>query len=166
MKKLNKLIGIGMVIGIACLSLMACSEPAPYQVDDAKQPALQLLDGKSKHLNDYRGKWVYINYWASWCQPCVREIPLLNDIAKEYAGNVVVLAMNYDKPEKEALVDLVKQANIHYASLLEDPQPRLGIDEVEGLPTTVVINPEGWVVKKFVGEQSKERFLNIMEKEG
>jgi len=155
-KKMKKLL-----IVLCCLLAIACSK-TPHQVDDAKEPPFTLLDGQTVHLNDYRGKWVYINYWAAWCHPCVEEIPMLNELYAENKDKLVVLAINYDLPDKAALAKMVKDVGIRYPSLLEDPKKRLGVDMIEGLPVTIVINPEGQVIKKMVGEQKKERLLAIM----
>ena len=68
---------------------------------------LELLDGNVLQQKDWKGKWVYINYWAEWCKPCAEEIPELNKFAAA-TPSVLVLSVNFDKP---AVADLLRQAH-------------------------------------------------------
>lgn len=148
----------------SCLLMMACSKPEPpYHVDDSAQAALHLLDNKTVYLSDYRGKWVFINYWASWCKPCVREIPAFNALQAVANGQAVILAVNNEAVDKARLAQLVEQFSIGYPSLVEDPIARLGQGSLDVIPTTIVINPEGFVVKKLLGEQTQQQLLALMK---
>lgn len=124
---------------------------------------LEAMDGHSIAWSDLRGKWIFINYWASWCEPCLHEIPELN---KFYDGgnqkNMALFAVNYDGlsiPEQEKLIS---QYRINYPSLKEDPQTMLHLGDIRGLPATFVFNPEGKLVSVLYGAQSLSKLKKAM----
>lgn len=114
-------------------------------------------NGKTINLSDYHGKWVVLNYWASWCKPCQIEIPELNAFnASHQNRDAVVISVNFDHVDSQKLQQLVQKFSINYPVLIADPGPKLGINNVPGLPASYLINPEGKVVKSLYGEQTQK----------
>ena len=111
-------------------------------------------------FNDYKGKWVVINYWAEWCGPCIEEIPELNQLSTNQAGDVVVLGVNFDRLQDDELESLVKKMGIQFRNLPVDPADQLRLSRPAGLPTTYIFNPSGELAGKLVGPQSEQSILD------
>ncbi len=105
-------------------------------------------------LDRLQGRWVVINYWATWCKPCIREIPELNALAARYPDTVTVLGVNYDGVQGDQLRQQVDELGISFEVLAEDPAGRLGVPRPQVLPTTLVLDPQGRLVDTLVGPQT------------
>jgi thiol-disulfide isomerase/thioredoxin len=120
-----------------------------------EQPEVQLADGTGKQWQEWRGKWLVINYWAEWCAPCRKEIPELNRIHQDDTG-VVVLGVNFDGLRGQALERLVEEMDVQFPVLLEDPAQRWGQPRPSVLPSTLVIDPDGELRDVLIGPQTYE----------
>jgi thiol-disulfide isomerase/thioredoxin len=119
--------------------------------------------GTTIHFSDYKGKWIVLNYWASWCEYCQAEIPQLNAFYQAHAQkNAVVLAVNFDQVDNQKLRQMIKQLNIVYPVLASNPGPQMGITEIPGLPMSFLINPKGFLVKTLYGQQTKKSLEDKM----
>jgi len=145
-------VSLRFILGALLLTaLNACEQAAKTPVEGS----LVAMDGKSFDFSSYRGKWVLINYWASWCSPCKKEIPELNAFYKAHKdGNVVLLGVNYDGLGQEILPKVISEAHIAYPNLLRDPAPALKLGKIPGIPVTFVFTPEGILKQKLFGEQT------------
>lgn len=120
------------------------------------------VDGNSKELGEYRGQWLLVNYWAVWCQPCLKEIPELNEFNTR--PEVEVLAFNYDRLDEASLKDQISKFDIQYRSLSLDPAELFNQDTPTGLPATMVINPKGEFVEWLYGAQTKESLSEALKR--
>lgn len=137
-------------IRLTCLSLFVCvllggCTPPPEFSDS---------NGASGRFDDFRGRWLVINYWATWCKPCVEEIPELNHLANRYADRVVVLGVDFDKQQDDALQQAIAKLGINFPVLLSDPSATLGYDFPQVLPTTYLIDPDGKLHQVLKGPQT------------
>ncbi len=113
------------------------------------------LTGRDISFSDLQGKWVFINYWASWCRPCVEEIPELNRFYEENKNNNIALfAVNYDALPPDMQEKLIKKLGILYPSLRQDPATALELGDIRGVPVTFVFNPQGQLSNALYGGQS------------
>jgi len=104
-----------------------------------------------------QGKWVIFNYWASWCQTCIDEIPEFNRFYQKHKKDGVALfAVNYDTLPLNRQKYLIKKLNILYPALLADPGRELGLGDITGIPTTFIFNPQGELVNTLYGGQDLE----------
>ncbi|MCZ6619005.1 MAG: TlpA disulfide reductase family protein [Gammaproteobacteria bacterium] len=118
---------------------------------------VRLADGKFSRFSHWEGRWIIVNYWAEWCAPCRKEIPELNRLhAERNSSGVVVLGVNYDALQGDVLLDLVKQMDIRFPVLVDDPRLRWNVEQPSVLPTTLIINPEGELHKVAIGPQTYE----------
>jgi thiol-disulfide isomerase/thioredoxin len=113
------------------------------------------VQGKTISFSSLKGKWVLINYWASWCKSCIDEIPELNLFYQKHKKDPVALfAVNYDALPLYKQKRLIQKHQIMYPSLSTDPAMTLGLGDIIGVPVTFVIDPQGKLVDRLYGGQS------------
>ena len=125
--------------------------------------SLQDLSGREISFADLKGKWVFINYWASWCETCLLEIPELNRFYEENKNkNIEVFAVNFDALPVNKIKRLIKKYDIRYPSLKNDPREFLNLGDITGVPVTFVFNPEGQLTDALYGGQSAENLKHAL----
>ncbi|MFA8386093.1 MAG: TlpA family protein disulfide reductase [Pelagibaca sp.] len=105
-------------------------------------------------LEQYKGKWVLLNFWATWCAPCRKEMPMLSELQTEFGGedfDVVTIATGRNPPP--AIKAFFDEIGVNNLPLYRDPQSGLAREMgVLGLPITVILNPEGQEVARMRGD--------------
>lgn len=139
---------------LAGLLLAGCSQPATPLSDDHGQPL------------ETTGKWLLINYWATWCKPCRAEIPALNSLHHELSEQVLVLGYNFDRLEDETLQAAASELGIEFALLSTASIQQLDLPGVAGIPVTFLVNPQGEYQHRLTGEQSRESLLAALKANG
>ena len=110
------------------------------------------IDGQRQSLDQYKGKWVIVNYWATWCGTCLKELPDLVSLHEDSKDkDIVVVGVNFESISNDRLKAFVAEQSIPYPVLRSEPVPVTAIGKVPALPTTYIINPEGKVVAGEVG---------------
>ncbi|MFI4955036.1 MAG: TlpA disulfide reductase family protein [Gammaproteobacteria bacterium] len=156
-----------LIIILPLIFLLNSCENAPTitKVDDSRGQALVDTQGNPWRFSDHKGKWIIVNYWASWCKPCITEVPELEAFHQAHKEkDAIVLGVNYDFVSAAETAQLAKKYGMSYPVLIseQDPRIQLGSDPVMVLPTTFVINPEGQVIAALVGEQSQASLEDII----
>ncbi|MCX7921140.1 MAG: TlpA family protein disulfide reductase [Clostridia bacterium] len=148
----------------------AADEPIPITQNIAAPDfTLANLNGETVSLSDYKGKVVFLNFWATWCGPCRSEIPDLDEASKELekGDSAVFLAINLTDGvrETENVVKNFVQDNKLSFNVLLDHETRIAeLYGVESIPTTFVINKDGTLYGYRVGPISKQTILNVAER--
>ena len=141
-----------------------CSLPC-YPLAAHKPIILHDIHGASFPFSSLEGKWVFINYWASWCHPCRNEIPELNDFYNTNKKDTVALfAVNYDGLPNEKQMELASQFGIQYPSLSHDPALDLDLGEIQVLPVTFVFDPKGQLHDVLYGAQTMQGLNAYLQK--
>jgi cytochrome c biogenesis protein CcmG/thiol:disulfide interchange protein DsbE len=158
------------VIGAALVALLATSTPAEERLADSPllgKPAPAVrgtdLDGTTVRLADLRGKWVVLNFFATWCVPCQREHPELQRFVNRHraTGDAEVLAVIFD--DDVPSVRSYFEDNGGDWPVLDDPRGKVALDfGVRGPPESFLIDPNGFVVSRIVGEVRTEALENLL----
>jgi thiol-disulfide isomerase/thioredoxin len=141
-----------MKLLVFIMALFATAQAVAEEVDFTAKD----LEGKSVSLSDFRGKWVIVNYWATWCPPCLEEIPELVSLHEENSDKLVVLGVDYEEVNDEYLKEFVESHMMSYPVVRMDPAPVTSLGPVTGLPTTYIISPQGERMARQEGPVTQE----------
>ena len=121
---------------------------------------IDVFNGSNTSLAKLNGNWIVVNYWADWCAPCIKEIPELNEFAKENK-DLIVYTFNFDQLEVEDLKPIAKKFDIQVPSLISHPRDIWGIPTPPAVPATFFINPNGEITSSLFRPQTKEDLNKI-----
>jgi thiol-disulfide isomerase/thioredoxin len=152
------LVGVGLagVLGLVALRSGDASR-GPAVVELLREPidvppfTVTDLGGRTLTSSDWRGKVVIVNFWATWCLPCLAEIPDLIALQQKYPEEVVVVGISEDEGPIEPVKRFVAEKSINYPVAMATPELRKAFPGVLALPTTFVLDRDGRMVKKTVG---------------
>ncbi|WP_047539752.1 TlpA disulfide reductase family protein [Methylotenera versatilis] len=129
-----------------------------YSVERSQGKGFVLSDtnGKKHALSQYKGKWVIVNYWATWCPPCLEEVPDLVALYDSRKNNdVMLLGVSFDYQDAKEVADYVDDMLISYPIVLGDDDVIRQIGSAEVMPTTFIYNPRGVLVRTKRGLVTK-----------
>ncbi len=182
MKRLDKIIlgllAAGLIFlsyraGSACAGGRACLALLPFAKQSAVQPVahssaskkeapaweLKNLDGQPVKLSDFRGKVVLLNFWATWCPPCRREIPEFFDLQKSYGDKgLVIVGVAMDEGGTKVVKPFVSRLGINYPVVIGDAETASAYGGIEALPTTFVIDQNGQIITEQEGGADRSTF--------
>ena len=131
--------------------------------DVAPDFALVDLDGESHRLSDYKGQGVFLNFWGTWCAPCKKEMPAMGRQYQVYKDQgVQVLAVNIAESDLKVRT-FAEQYGMTFPTLIDITRSVMQAYNVKPLPTTLLINPDGKIVKIITGEMSENDIKGYME---
>ncbi len=127
---------------LLCATLALCGASA-----SAAEPfVFKDIQGREQRLLDYRGKWVLVNFWATWCPPCLEEVPDLVQLHEAHKQtDLVVIGVALDSTEK-SVREFVAKRRVSYPVVVSDYDQAAQVGEVEVLPTSYLYNPQGELV--------------------
>jgi thiol-disulfide isomerase/thioredoxin len=109
-------------------------------------------NGQLHRLSDYQGRWVVVNFWATWCSPCIREIPELERFYKKHRQDgIMIIGINFEELSAEQLKQAIGEFGMSYPVLKIGSVPLVPFEPLKGLPSTFVVSPEGRLIKSWLG---------------
>ncbi|KIL44240.1 thiol-disulfide oxidoreductase ResA [Jeotgalibacillus soli] len=131
--------------------------------DHAPDFALTDLNGETHRLSDYEGQGVFLNFWGTWCKPCEKEMPYMEnqyDVFKDQG--VQTIAVNVGESDYQVR-NFAEQYNLSFPVVIDTQKDVQNAYTIGPLPTTLLINPEGEIVKVITGEMSEEDIVSYMD---
>ena len=120
---------------------------------------LEKFAGGKARLSDYRGKVVLLNFWATWCPPCLKEIPDFVDLYRELeADGLVILGISLDANPQRVLPGFIAKYKINYPILISGQKVAGDYGGITGIPTTFLIDREGTIRERYVGLRPRSIF--------
>ncbi len=125
---------------------------------------LTAVDGRKTNLDAFLGKWVVVNYWATWCPPCLYEMPELQDFHDRHADtDAVVIGINAELIARQRLEAFLEDYFITYPIFTAGPTQQSELGPIPGLPTTFLVTPAGEVVARQVGPVTGDMIEQFIE---
>jgi len=126
----------------------------PYNAPDFK---LTTLQGESVSLSDYKGDVIFVNFWATWCGPCRKEIPDFITLQNEYSDSFQIIGVSVDDTQ-ERVQEFYEENGLNYIVGMTSPEIEEKFGPIRGIPATFIINKDFQVVEKIVGLRSYDEF--------
>jgi thiol-disulfide isomerase/thioredoxin len=145
-----------------CLLLVALAAFAPLAAT-AEPFTLTDAAGKTHRLSDYRGKWVIVNFWATWCPPCLEEIPDLVSIS-ESRRDVQVFGVAMEFQDAAQVMQFADGMFVNYPIVLGDEKVARQVGQVSGLPTTFIFDPRGALASRHQGKLTRTQIEQLIGK--
>lgn len=122
----------------------------------AREFTLEDIQGKTHRLADYRGKWVLVNIWATWCPPCLEEIPELISLHNAHKDkDLLVIGIATDSGSRSKVAEFVQAHGMSYPIVMGNRKILKQIGEVEVLPVSFLYSPQGELVSIQAGEVTR-----------
>ena len=182
MKIKSKVFFMVVLVSMFLMTSFSVFSAKTNQKDDVKVPNIVLYDqyGKKHNIEEYKGKVVVINFWATWCRYCVQEMPDFEKVYKEFGSNqkdVIILGVAGPKSkenpnnidvQKDEISQFLKKKNITYPTLMDESGKSFEKYGIRAFPTTFVINKkgylEGFVSGAINAEQLKQAINSTLKK--
>jgi thiol-disulfide isomerase/thioredoxin len=146
-----------LLLWLACLSSISFFGQANVFAQDqvrriAPEFQVRLFDDKIVSVEDIQNNITVIDFWATWCKPCLAEIPDFNALYREYKSKGInLLGLAIDSGKEEKVREAAKRFNIEYPAAAPTKEEIHTIGKIRAFPTTWVVGPDGEILKEFVG---------------
>jgi thiol-disulfide isomerase/thioredoxin len=143
-------------------ALLAAIAPAYAAMPEKPTLKVKALDGTPFDLAEHRGKWVIVNYWATWCAPCIKEMPEISDFVKTHK-NVAAIGLAFEDTDKAEVAAFVQKHPVSYPIAQVDViDPPKDFDAPKGLPTTYLVKPDGTLAPPIIGGVDKVKLEKLI----
>ena len=112
-----------------------------------------------------RGKYLVVNFWATWCTPCLKEIPVFVEFYNQHLDQVEILGLDYEPINLSAIDEFIERFSINYPIILFDEKNESEYSkfgDIVGMPTTQIYDPKGELMQTFMGEINIEDLQKII----
>lgn len=156
-------IGAGGIFVLAVAAAVLLNKGSnPKELQPAPDFSVQIIGGKRVSLQNFRGKPLVVNFWASWCPSCREEMPALANVASRYGNRVRFLGIIFQDTEANAIA-FEKQAKIPYKSALDPGGKAAAVYKISGVPETFVIDSKGRLRYSWIGAIDEKRLTDFVE---
>ncbi len=126
---------------------------------------MTLLNGETAALEDYRGKTVLLNFWATWCGPCVGEMPAFQRLTEDYPDDLVILAVNCSE-DADTVQEFIDNNSYTFPVILdEDGTIQAMFGGITSIPMTIVLDAEGYVINQHLGAADADTMYEAYKEE-
>lgn len=162
-KNNTRVMGFLIMIALSLLTTMVQAEPKEIEFVD--------LEGKSVNLSDFKGQWVIVNIWATWCPPCIKEMPDLTFFHEKYKDDgAIVLGVNYENIPVEKIHSFTEELMVTFPIVrfkdIDLNANKTPFGPLRGLPSTYMVAPSGHIVAGRAGmvdQETLEAFIKEYE---
>lgn len=172
---MKKTISVGLMLLIFAAIINGCA-PGRTTEEVVGKPARNyslaavnppVLKNKTVTLDDFKDKIIIINFWATWCPPCKKEIPdFINLYDKYHKDGVVVIGISLDEEGPEIVKPFIEEYKINYPILIGNAQVAKDYGGITGIPTSFVLDRSGKIYKKYIGYRPVTVFLDDLKSLG
>lgn len=150
--------GLLAVVATVAVLATACATPGPSLPQDSEFFA---PDGSAATLARFEGQPVVLNFFASWCPPCIAELPEFEQVSSEFAGTVQFVGVNTDF-DQDAWLRLVEETGVTYPTFFQPSAELFRASESPSMPTTVFLDADGVVQHTFAGRLTEETLRDLI----
>ena len=158
--------GLGLILGglLSGAVLLAAPDTGPSTALPAPTWQLSDLAGQTVSSEQFKGKVVVVDFWATWCPPCVAEIPSYIALQKKYAAQgLVIIGISMDRRGPAAVERFAAARGINYTIVMGNDASAEAFGGIEALPTTFLINRQGVIVHQKIGAGSPEEYEKLVQ---
>ena len=153
-----RFVGAFVLVAVATFAARADAGGVDFSLPD--------VNGQIHRLSDHRGKWAVVNFWATWCGPCMVEIPELMRFHERHKDHdAIVIGVNFEEIETPALVEFIAEMGINYPVVRAGDKPLLPFEPLKGLPSTFFVDPHGELVASHIGPVTAEAIEDFLARE-
>jgi thiol-disulfide isomerase/thioredoxin len=142
---------------ILVLGLFVLGCEKSFSSDKVLNFQFKTIDNKILDLSQFSGKVIIVDFWATWCPPCTKEIPHFIELQEKYKNEVQFIGLNVGEKESE-IKEFIKSMGINYIIGYSNENIEKSFGGISGLPTTFIIGKDGKIKAKAIGYRSKEWF--------
>ncbi len=151
------------------VALFVAAAGAPLRADEAGGPApdwtLKNLDGQDVSFSQFKGKVVVVDVWATWCGPCIMEIPGYIALQKKYGkAGLVIVGVSLDRGGPAKVRKFVAERGMNYTVVMGDDRVAEAFGGFEAIPTTFLISRDGRIVHRKTGAWEHEAYEKLVKK--
>lgn len=149
---------------IVALAVLVSAFAFGQSLGKAPNFSLKTADGKTVELKKLKGKVVVVNFWATWCGPCKKEIPGFLDVYKQYKSKgLEIVGVSLDQDGWKPVKPFIKDHGITYPVVIGDDELARAYGGIEGIPTTFVIDRKGNIATRHVGYMDDKTFEQLVK---
>jgi len=157
-KSQSKKFYLSIVFPLLFLVFFSCNMPQNTGSNNLKNVSqlpdfsLKNLEGKTVQSEDFSQKILVINFWATWCPPCLKEIPHLNELFLDFRSRgVIVLGISMDQGDPDVVQQFIQRHDVKYPVVMGTSSVGDDFGGIRGLPTTFIVDQNGEIIKRFDG---------------
>ncbi|OGR97453.1 MAG: hypothetical protein A2902_06845 [Elusimicrobia bacterium RIFCSPLOWO2_01_FULL_64_13] len=167
LKKYGTVLAVLVLLGLAASWVADRRFRGGDSIPSGSLPEFEVAgpDGKPIRSSDLKGKVSVVDFWATWCGPCVEEVPHFNVLHERYAGKgLAILGISMDDGGAQKVRAFVRRYGVAYPVAMANDQAVKGFGGIFGLPTTFIIDREGRIVEKIIGYRDLDYFDSRIRK--